>query len=337
MKPVPYKDICNLLSVLFFFIPFTTYSQYPTDLITDVEWNAGTSTLADIEQAFNNGRTQENTQLGIQLPMINLPTQQEWDVMSDDARALWLLNEERLAREVIQFSHAAEEVSSIASNYANYLGENDVFGHSEDGKTPWERLNADPMIAACNDGSAGAENLYVSVSNSGFPTLSIERAIYGWIYDDSGSGWGHRHACLRSDFNDNGGQQNEEGLIGMGKTEVRDYKGPFSSRWEYATIIVFNFIDPCANWDYESLSIMDFADSKFEYIVFPNPASGRFLNIASASEITGDYTITNLLGGIVTKGKLSSDKIDIDSLNSGIYTITITERGKSVVRKFVKQ
>ena len=40
-------------------------------------------------------------------------------------------------------------------------------------------------------------------------------AIYNWIYDDSGSNWGHRHFNLAA-LSNNAGSRESEGLLGFG-------------------------------------------------------------------------------------------------------------------------
>lgn len=75
-------------------------SSYPPDPTSDIAWSAGTSGVADIQAAFNNARTQENAQLGLNLPMLSLPSQSAWDAMSNGEKALWLINAERVDRGV---------------------------------------------------------------------------------------------------------------------------------------------------------------------------------------------------------------------------------------------
>lgn len=237
--------------LLFFLCSVIMHAQYPTDPTQDIRWNSGDVSIEDVRKAYNHARAEESKQLAINLPEIRLPTQEEWSAMTDDEQALWILNEERIARGVMIFSGISNEVSKIASDYAQFQGDNDAFGHSEDGQNPWQRLDSDPAIDACNDGSQAVENLYVAAHFNDFSPLSVAKAVYGWIYEDEGVDWGHRHACLRSDFKDNSGLANEEGLIGIGKAEVRNYQGPFSRAYDYATIVVFNVFDPCPDWEYE--------------------------------------------------------------------------------------
>ena len=67
------------------------------------------------------------------------------------------------------------------------------WGDDADGHDPWCRLNANPAIGACHDFLNGAENLAAFVASGTSIPLPVERSDYMWMYDDSGSSWGHRH------------------------------------------------------------------------------------------------------------------------------------------------
>ncbi|HEX9090822.1 MAG TPA: hypothetical protein VF831_05000, partial [Anaerolineales bacterium] len=73
-------------------------SSYPPDPNADIEWNAGTGGVVDIQAAFNHARAQENAQLGLSLPMLTLPSQSTWDALSNGEKALWLINADRRDR-----------------------------------------------------------------------------------------------------------------------------------------------------------------------------------------------------------------------------------------------
>ena len=73
------KDISSRIAGLAF---------YPPDPTTDIPWNVGTNGVADIQAAFNNARVTENNQLGKTIPMLSLPSQVEWDGVSDGQKAL---------------------------------------------------------------------------------------------------------------------------------------------------------------------------------------------------------------------------------------------------------
>jgi len=224
--------------------------SYPPDPTADISWSGGTSGVADIQNAFNHARTTENSQLGTSTPALTMPSQSTWDGMSDGEKALWLINRERIDRGVLPLHGLETNVTGVAQYYAQYLLDNDAWGHSEDGNDPWERLNTNAAINACHDFLNVAENLAVFVTSGSSIPLPIERSVYNWMYDDSGSSWGHRHAILWYPYNDNSGESGKEGFLGIGRANGGPYQGPFSQSWNFAELIVMNVFDPCSSWDY---------------------------------------------------------------------------------------
>ena len=69
-----------------------------------------------------------------------------------------------------------------------------------------------------------------------------------WMYDDSGSSWGHRHTVLWYPYHDNSGLTGKEGFLGIGRASGGPYQGPFSTSWPFAELIVMNVFDPCSTW-----------------------------------------------------------------------------------------
>ncbi|MCK5784152.1 MAG: hypothetical protein KAH06_06875 [Desulfobacterales bacterium] len=224
------------------------FSAYPADPLSDLNWSSGTSGVADIKTAFDTARQHENSELGTFVPEIILPAQALWDSFSDGEKALWLINAERQDRSLMLLNGLEENVREVAQYYADFLLNNDAWGHYEDDRSPWERLSDNPAIGACHDFLGVAENLAVLVSTGNIP-LSIERSIYMWMYDDAGSSWGHRHAILWYPYNDNSGVVGMEGFLGIGRASGGPYQGPFDSSWPKAEIIVMNIFDPCASWN----------------------------------------------------------------------------------------
>ena len=134
-------------------------SSYPADPTVDIPWSCGFSGVVNIQCAFNNARSTENAQLGTSLPMLTLPSQATWDAMSDGEKALLLINLERIDRNIDPLDWMESNVTDVAQTYANYLLDNDTYGHYEDGRSPWERLEDNPVIWACHDFLSVAENL----------------------------------------------------------------------------------------------------------------------------------------------------------------------------------
>jgi uncharacterized protein YkwD len=222
--------------------------SYPPDPTADIPWSGGTSGVIDIQNAFNHARTVENGQLGLLIPSLSLPAQATWDLLSDSDKALWLINRERIDRGLVPLQGVLYNVVQVAQTYAQYLLDHDVFGHYEDGRSPWERLAADPLIGACHDFLSVAENLAVFVTSGNSISLPVERSVYLWMYADQGSGGGHRHAILWYPYNDNSPPSGAEGFLGIGRASGGPYQGPFSQPWNFAEIIDMNVFDPCASW-----------------------------------------------------------------------------------------
>lgn len=211
-----------------------TWAASPPNLTTDIPWvNAenSPSTIAAIEAAFNAARRAEETQLGLtanKLGNLKLPT--TWLTLSDDQKALYLINAERTARagmrtgvEGLPLAGVEKTVDDIAAAYADLLVATNSFSHnapSDDANTdnPFKRINdgvkdengtlkAPGLRTSCVESLSRAENLayFFTQSTSETPLtaasipLPLERAIYNWIYNDSSSSWGHREAVLLQD------------------------------------------------------------------------------------------------------------------------------------------
>ena len=257
--------------------------SYPPDPTSDISWSAGTGGVVDIQTAFNDARTLENSQLGTSMPMMTLPDQTQWNGMSDDEKALWLINRERIDRGLEPLDGLETNVNGVAQYYADYLLDNNTWGHSADGRSPWDRLNDNPAIGACHDFLSIAENLAVFVTSDSSISLPIERSIYMWMYDDASSTWGHRHAILWYPYNDNGGQAGREGFLGIGRANGGPYKGPFSQPWPFAEMIVMNVFDPCAPWAYPGPAVTSITRADAN----PTSADSVRFNVTFSKAVTG--------------------------------------------------
>ena len=102
--------------------------------------------------------------------------------MSDNERALWLINSERQARGLKPFHGYESNVTSVAQNWANWLLTNDKWGHNADGKSPRIRLEENEAINSCHDDfELWMENLAAFGTSGSSISLPIERAIYDWM------------------------------------------------------------------------------------------------------------------------------------------------------------
>ncbi len=307
--------------------PSVTILAYPSDPTSDIGWSAGYSGVSDIQDAFNNARAAENSQLGTSIPMLSLPSQSVWNAMSDGEKALWLINRERMDRGVDPLHGLEENVTSVAQYYADYLLDNDAWGHYEDGNSPWDRLASNSAIGACYDFLNVAENLAYFATSGSSIDLPIERSVYIWMYDDGDCcSWGHRHAILWYPYNDNGGTGGMEGFLGIGRAS-----GPYDS-WNYAEMIVMNVFDPCSGWDYGGTGGGDDLIDPTITITDPTTIStyattSDAISIGgTASDDVGVTAVTwaNSRGGSGTCSGTTSWSESGITLYSGSNTITVT-------------
>ena len=306
-------------------------AAYPVDPISDIVWSAGYNGIADIQTAFNNARATENIQLGKSIPMLGLPSQATWNLMSDGEKALWLINRERIDRGVMPLEGLDVNVSTVAQYYADYLLGNNTWGHNADGYSPWERLENNPAIGACHDFLSISENIAVFVTSGSSISLPIERAIFDWMYEDgSCCGWGHRHTILWNSYNDNSGGVGKEGFLGIGRANGGPYQGPFSSSWNYAEMIVMNVFDPCNTWSgaapiVKSITLADPSPTNVTSINFILTFSESVIGVDTVAPYN-DFSIT-------TAGGIGGASITAVSGSSDIYTVTVnTGSGSGTIR-----
>ncbi len=237
------------------------------DKRADIPWPSNLNNVAltvqDIANVFNAARPNGEYAVGQKFIM---PSQAIWNNYSDSEKALYLINAERCVRGIRPYEGISETVvNDTAQYYADYLANNNVFGHNEDGRTPWERLNQ--LSGVTVNGASGnadffsrAENLALDSfgSTGAFPTVHepVAKAIYAWMYNDKEATrqgasapytytYGHREFILAKGLNENSGEQNKEGLIGIATATVQESSGGFNWTKVYT---VMNGFDPNDNW-----------------------------------------------------------------------------------------
>jgi hypothetical protein len=187
--------------------------------------------------------------------MLVMPSQAEWDLFSDSEKALYLINSERCARGIRVYEGIdTSVVTSPAQTYADYLKDNNVWGHQEDGRTPWQRLEEDAGVDVGTNADffSYAENLaYIAYGSTGaYPDVHepVAASVYGWLYDDkadTAGSYGHRKFVLATGLVENFGDNNKEGLIGMGVSTLQYNDGTYNMTKVYT---VLNAFDPNSNW-----------------------------------------------------------------------------------------
>ncbi len=148
----------GLLSMRTLAAPLTLGSTPPVPT-ANIPWSGGYGSVADVQAAFNHAHQVEGAQLGISIPLLEFPTQADWDALNDNQKAFWLMNHERVYRGVDPWTDSEANVTAVAQGYANYLMSTNQWGHSADGHDPWWRMDQRPAIQTCHDFLPMGENL----------------------------------------------------------------------------------------------------------------------------------------------------------------------------------
>ena len=292
--------MCNKVFLLAagFLLACSLNGQSPPNLSSNVAWTSGTSTIADIENAFNHGRRQEEIQFSLPVNSLgSLALPLNWMTQSIQSRLLYLINAERSARHGadydgagpnppvigIPFSGVESNVNAIAQTHANDMIANNYVGHTNSsGIGPFTRIDNDPVIGNvpnCHEDMSRVENLSTFIQ----PVvccvaMAAEQSVFHWIYEDEAASWGHREACLLQDLDVNGlgtgfvnnnGAMVSEGFIGIGYAHGLNFMSP---GW-YGEVIVFDMFDPVS--DPNTCAYVPFSALPLELLSFSGQSTGN--------------------------------------------------------------
>jgi hypothetical protein len=199
------------------------------------------NSYTDIQNAFSQARAKDSSVLPQYKTLKLSPYFSQY---SDELRLQILLNSERVARGLLPMERNLQLVNNIAYSHSANMAKQDIFAHNLDGKSPYNRLDANPIIKACKEYQPFVESLFwFSTSNSTFFETNKYKyvpamALYEFIYNDQRSNWGHRMHLL-SNFTNNNGSSFNEGIFGAGSFIKRI---PNSKAVEYYYTI--NTFDP---------------------------------------------------------------------------------------------
>lgn len=239
----------------------TTDKAFSDSFVTmrhaDIDWpeaeRYSTLTVADIERIFTDARAKDPT---VHTAMV-LPPQAEWEAMDHSQKVLYLVNKARCDRGIKPFEGLDPAITDVAQTYADFLVEHpDLYAqspHEADGRTPFERMqDAGVSIGVNADFFAYGENIAsigVGTSLHTYPLVpeSEAKAVYGWLYEDSAQGYGHRKFTLANALVENAGATDAEGVIGVGFA-TRHYIDENNIYWS-TDIIVMDGFDPRSGWD----------------------------------------------------------------------------------------
>lgn len=82
-----------------------------------------------------------------------------------------------------------------------------------------------------------------------------------------------------------------------------------------------------------TLSVDTFNIDKFN--VYPNPVTSGYVNITSTETNNISVAIYDILGKRVVNTNVLNNRVDVSSLNTGIYMLQISQNGKSITKKLV--
>jgi len=74
-----------------------------------------------------------------------------------------------------------------------------------------------------------------------------------------------------------------------------------------------------------------------DFSIYPNPVSNSIINIKISGKENTSYQITNTIGQVVIKGKLTTNQIKINGLKNGVYFLEINTSEEKMVKKFIKR
>lgn len=306
-KPLA-ATIALLICMLVCICPIT--AQSPPNLSSDIQWDEDASTAGNqqtysgttaIQNAFNNARRQEETQKSLTANALgNLTLPGSWGSMSNNDKALFLINAERVARGGVNYSgvtplglpfEAADAgITTAAQNHANYLKATSLFTHTGSGSTaPFQRVQAVYAQNTCSEFLARSENIAIFARSGNSPNpLIVERAVFAWIYTDASASWGHREACLLQDkdltnnnslygFKNNYGSASSEGFIGIGTAGATDgsYAVFNGTTFPSQDVVVLKLFDPVASATASTNSCAFSAPLPVELLYFRAEASDK--------------------------------------------------------------
>ncbi|TBM99356.1 DUF5011 domain-containing protein [Hyunsoonleella flava] len=73
-----------------------------------------------------------------------------------------------------------------------------------------------------------------------------------------------------------------------------------------------------------------------EFIVYPNPVKGEFINVSVPGTSNFDYKVINMIGQIVAEGK-STGKIKVDRIESGVYMLQVYDGDELLTKRIIKE
>jgi chitodextrinase len=103
---------------------------------------------------------------------------------------------------------------------------------------------------------------------------------------------------------------------------------------------------PCGTFDYgqvedytvniTSTAREEVSTNQISFNLYPNPVKGDVVNISNL-EMDSNYTIYNMIGQELGKGKIENESIYVGSLAAGTYLIEVSNANGATSKRFIKQ
>ena len=73
------------------------------------------------------------------------------------------------------------------------------------------------------------------------------------------------------------------------------------------------------------------------FSIYPNPAKSGFVNITSTGSETLQATVFDILGKQVINAAVSNDRLNVSTLNTGVYIVKLTQGAATTTKKLIIQ
>lgn len=205
--------------------------------------------------------------------------------------------------------------------------------------------------------SAGGYGNYTSLSttlSSGSNTITITPAWTGTVYSEGYAVWIDYNRD--GDFADSGelvysraattatpvsGSFTPPGSASSGPTRMRvsmKYNGipTACESFTYGEVEDYIVVIPGTNPIQGIMGGETTAASNAVMSIHPNPVQGNVLNVDVLEATPTDYVIYNLIGQVVSKGAFNN-RVDVSTLESGMYIIQVNAGAEKFIERFVKE
>ncbi|WP_452602834.1 M36 family metallopeptidase [Pontimicrobium sp. MEBiC06410] len=78
------------------------------------------------------------------------------------------------------------------------------------------------------------------------------------------------------------------------------------------------------------------SSTTFDIKIYPNPVKGELLNVSTFTENL-DYKIYNMLGQVVSTGKLKGSSINVSNLEAAVYVVEFSNESNKMTKRFIKE